>query len=244
MLPARFLFWEELKLRPLFDGYRATESEWLTRDGRAIPVEKRVTSYEENGQVYWVIHAEDLTRQRQIAQEQVHLASQLQSSLEATAEGILSVDLSGKVISLNRRFVETWAIPDELIVARVQDQMMAHIATKLSEPAIFANVLKQIQIDPESETEDTISLLDGRHFVCVSKPEYLRDRLIGRVFSVRDITSMKNVERDLVAAKDLAELASQEKSMMLEALEVSENRLRRLINSSLIGIFRVTCKAN
>ena len=49
---------------------------------------------------------------------------------------------------------------------------------------------------------------------------------------------MKKVEHDLVDALKLAEQAVQDKSTMLDALKLSESRLRRLINSSLIGIFQ------
>jgi PAS domain S-box-containing protein len=66
----------------------------------------------------------------------------------------------------------------------------------------------------------------------------LRDSLIGRVFSVRDITAMKKIETDLLAARDLAEQASLETTRMLDALKVSESRLRRLVNSNLIGIMQ------
>jgi len=55
---------------------------------------------------------------------------------------------------------------------------------------------------------------------------------------VRDITDMKHFEADLLKARDLAEQASREKSHMLEALQVSESRLRRLVNSNLIGIMQ------
>lgn len=231
-------FWDDLSSNPPFEGQRIAESEWLTAEGRALPIEKRVSGFHEDGMSFWIIRAEDLSTRRKQAQDQIHLASQLQSSLEATAEGILSVDLSGKVINLNRRFVAMWGLSDDLIVARDELTLMQHILANLHEPEAYATVLASLKTNPEAESEDDLSLTDGRHFICVSKPEYIRDRLIGRVFSVRDITAMKKVEHDLVDALKLAEQAVQDKSTMLDALKLSESRLRRLINSSLIGIFQ------
>lgn len=231
-------FWEELQQQPLFEGSRVAESEWLTRDGRSLPVEKRVSSYVEDGKIYWVIQVEDITRRHQIMEEQVRLASQLQSSLDATAEGILSTDPHGKVINLNQRFSSMLNVPDELIVARSTSQIMDYVQSCLLDASAFAASLLSLQREPEIETEDTLALSDGRYLICISKPEFLRDRLVGRVFSIRDITALKRVEIDLIAARDVAEEASLDKSRMLDALRVSESHLRRLVNSSLIGIFQ------
>jgi PAS domain S-box-containing protein len=231
-------FWDDINANPPLNGQRIAESEWLTADGVALPIEKRVSSFEDSNARYWIIQAEDLTARRHIVQEQVQLASQLQSSLEATAEGILSVDLHGKVVNLNRRFAAMWGLSDELIVTRDGVAMMAHVRSYLHDAESFTNQLDYLNANPESESEDHLSLLDGRHFISVSKPEYLRDRLVGRVYSVRDISAMKKVEYELVDALALAEQAVLEKSQMLDALKLSESRLRRLINSSMIGIFQ------
>lgn len=231
-------FWGDLAVEPVQEGGRIAETEWMRQDGVSFYVEKRVSSYHEGGRHFWIIHAKDLTRRRQIEQQQIHLISQLRSSLESTAEGILAVDLSGRVVYLNRRFATMWRIPDEMMMAGLENGMLSHIKSCLLEPDEFACSLQRMQAEPHLETEDVLALTDGRHVICVSKPEFLRDSLVGRVFSVRDITAMKKIETDLLTARDAAELASQEKSRMLDALRVSESRLRRLVNSSLIGIMQ------
>ena len=214
-------FWSDLALEPVFELVRVAATEWMRQDGLAFPVEKRVSSYTENGRNYWIIYAEDLTRHRQIEQQQVQLVSQLQSSLESTAEGILALDLQGQVVYLNRRFALMWAIPDEVLVARREGDMLLHILSCLHDANDFSQSWQRMKLEPHLETEDTLALVDGRYVICVSKPEFLRNSLVGRVFSVRDITAMKKIETDLLAARDDAERASQEKSRMLDALRVS-----------------------
>lgn len=237
-------FWEELSVHPEFSEPRIAESEWLNREGVAIPVEKKVSSFKNGNDVVWIIQIEDLTSRRRMIQEQVTLASQLQSSLEATAEGIMSTDLEGRVINLNRRFGSMWKMSNDLIVERNASDMLKHILTQLKRPKYFEEVLERLQREPEAESENTLQLNDGKHYICVSKPEYLRDRLVGRVFSVRDISAMKKVESDLVEALGMAEQAVNDKSHMLDALKMSESRLRRLINSSLVGIFQGDMKGH
>ncbi|WP_295752787.1 PAS domain S-box protein [Undibacterium sp.] len=231
-------FWEDLKQVVALKLSRVAETEWMRSDGSSFHVEKRVSHFSENGKNFWIIHAEDITRRRLIEEQQVQLASQLQSSMDATAEGIMALDLDGKVVNLNRRFATLWSLPEDILVGRSSVATMAYLRSCLIDGKGFSDSLEQVVSAPQMETEDLLALSDGRYFVCVSKPEFLRDRLIGRVFSVRDITAMKKVETDLLAARDAAELASLEKTRTLEALQVSESRLRRLLNSSLIGIMQ------
>ncbi|MBC3921077.1 PAS domain-containing sensor histidine kinase [Undibacterium sp. CY18W] len=231
-------FWEGLHGDAMETQSIVAESEWLTSSGISFPVEKSVSVFSEQGQDYYVIHAEDITHRRQVAEGQVHLVAQLQSSLDATAEGILSVDLQGNIINLNQRFSAMWHLPDDLLASRDETRIFAHLKAALQDADSFFLNLQTVRDDPNLETEDLMTLKDGRFFVCVSKPEFLRDRRVGRVYSLRDITQMKEAERSLVAARDAAQQASKEKSRMVEALLISESRLRRLVNSSLIGIMQ------
>ncbi|PRC90598.1 PAS domain-containing sensor histidine kinase [Solimicrobium silvestre] len=231
-------FWEELAQEPLFEGTRIAETEWMRSDGTSFQIEKRIASYAEGDQHFWIIYAEDLTRRKAIEHQQLHLVSQLQSSLESTAEGILAVNLFGHVVNLNRRFALMWNLPEELLLERKENYMWEHIIASLSDGSGLTASLKKAHMEPHIESEDVLALRDGRYFICVSKPEFVRDSLIGRVFSVRDITTMKKIETDLLAARDIAEQASLDKSRMLDALIVSESRMRRLVNSNLIGIMQ------
>lgn len=231
-------FWEALRADARGESRAVAESEWLNRQGKAFPVEKRVSIFVETNCEFFVIHAEDITHRRELAEGQVHLVAQLQSSLDATAEGIVSIDLYGNVVNINQRFSSMWQLTDELLAARDETKMFDHLKSSLQEADSFFDSLQKVRDDPNLETEDVLTLKDGRYFVCVSKPEFLRDRRVGRVFSVRDITQMKEAECSLVAARDAAEKASKEKSRMVEALMLSESRLRRLVNSSLIGIMQ------
>ncbi|MBV5337107.1 MAG: hypothetical protein J0653_03805, partial [Deltaproteobacteria bacterium] len=58
-------------------------------------------------------------------------------------------------------------------------------------------------------------LKDGRVFLCKSLPQYLEERIIGRVFGFSDITGRIRIEQDLIAARKKAESANQAKADFL-----------------------------
>ncbi len=231
-------FWDELSQD--FNRYikqpREMESEWLAADGQPIPITKKVFAIEEGANRYWLILVTDIRERHKIAQEQLFLSSQLQSTLEATDEGIMSVDLNGKCVNINRRFIEMLKLSDDLIVSGNAAEILVSLQSQLVEKLDLEDLLGKIKKEPEAEAELNLELKDDVYWVFSTKPEYLRDRLIGHLFSLRDITPLKKVEQDLVRALKVAEDAVLEKTSMLDALKLSESRLRRLINSSLIGI--------
>ncbi|OHB64779.1 MAG: hypothetical protein A2Y77_01015 [Planctomycetes bacterium RBG_13_62_9] len=120
--------------------------------------------------------------------------SMLGTTLEATADGILIVDLSGKIKSFNGRFQRIWDIPDTVLEARDRGQAAALAMTQLRDPDACAAKLKELNDNPEAESLDVLELKDGRVVERYSKPQVIDHRVVGRVFDFRDVTE-KHVAR-------------------------------------------------
>src|SRR5690349_5243362 len=67
--------------------------------------------------------------------------SVLQAILESTADGILVVDLDGKIVSHNRRFEEMWHLPPAFIAANNdaagRRRLIQHVQAQLINPQTF-----------------------------------------------------------------------------------------------------------
>src|SRR6185295_5937932 len=74
---------------------------------------------------------------RQSENEVRRSLSLLQATLESTADGILVVDRDGEIVTFNRRFVEMWRIPDELLRSRVDGRALAFATDQLKDPEAF-----------------------------------------------------------------------------------------------------------
>jgi len=110
------------------------------------------------------------------------------ATLESINNGILVVDLKGRVIKTNSRFAEMWFIPKELLALGDDEKLLNYIFDQLSEPDVFIAKVKQLYGEPYAGSLDQLSFKDGRVFERVSKPMLIQGEPKGRVWSFRDIT--------------------------------------------------------
>jgi signal transduction histidine kinase len=123
------------------------------------------------------------------------LLSLLRATLEATADGILVIDTEGKVVSHNRKFLQLWHIPESLAEERDDDKLLAFVLDQLSDPEGFISEVKRLYSHPEESSNDTLKFKDGRVFERFSHPQKTGERIIGRVWSFRDVTEREISER-------------------------------------------------
>ncbi len=169
----------------------------LHKDGRAVVLETSgVPVIDANGtfQGYRGIDRDISERKR--AEEEIALKNALlDAQREASIDGILIVDGSGKMISFNHRFVEMWEIPAEVTASGSDERALQSVTEKVADPEAFLARVHYLYAHPQEESRDEIALRDGRTFDRYSAPVVGRDRTYyGRVWYFRDITERKRAE--------------------------------------------------
>jgi PAS domain S-box-containing protein len=119
------------------------------------------------------------------------------ATLESTADGILVVNLQGKIVSSNKKFREMWRIPEEIVNAGDDEQALAYVLQQLADPPSFLAKVGELYAQPAAESFDLIHFQDGRVFERYSIPQYLDEQIVGRVWSFRDVTTRTLVEEAL-----------------------------------------------
>ncbi|WP_414544607.1 scytonemin biosynthesis sensor histidine kinase [Nostoc sp. CCY0012] len=123
--------------------------------------------------------------------------SLLHSTLESTAVGIVAVNFEGDILSLNQKFLDMWQIPDSLILSKKCPQCKTFFENQLKDPEAFIRMIWEVSSQSDFESYDILELKDGRVFAHYSKPHRLGEKIIGRVWSIWDITESKRTEEAL-----------------------------------------------
>jgi PAS domain S-box-containing protein len=140
----------------------------------------------------------DLSSQELIQSERNfrHSLSLLQATLDSTADGILVVDRAGKVAVFNRRFAEMWRVPEDLLQAGDDEQLIAFVVDQLESPEEFLAKIRDLYSHPEAESQDFLRFHDGRVFERYSRPQRIGGECVGRVWSFRDVTEHRRAEEE------------------------------------------------
>jgi len=126
--------------------------------------------------------------------------SLLNASLESTADGILVVDLQGKITSSNRNFMNMWNIPEEILESGYSQTVMNHVLAQIKNPEGYLTSIRELEVHQGRESFDMVEFNDGKIFERYSKPQKIGNTVVGRVWSFRDITDRKRAEENLLAS--------------------------------------------
>jgi diguanylate cyclase (GGDEF)-like protein/PAS domain S-box-containing protein len=140
---------------------------------------------------------QDLTDRKEAESAMQQALSLLSATLDATADGILVVDQTGKITSFNQRFAELWRLPPHILASGDDDQALAFVVGQVADPEAFVAKVRELYAQPDAESEDVIEFRDGRTFERFSTPQRVNGDIVGRVWSFRDVTERTRLEREL-----------------------------------------------
>jgi signal transduction histidine kinase len=145
--------------------------------------------------------------------------SLLKTTLEATLDGILVVDRTGRVMLCNERLRGLWKLPAFDGDLLEEETLLRQMAAQVEDPDGFCAGILELQARPESELSDVLRCKDGRVFERHSLPQRVGEAIVGRVYCYRDISENDRIlQRALCLADATRLLASLDIERALEAV--------------------------
>ena len=206
-------YWEDVR-NAQYQEIEGQEGLYRCADGAMLSVVKSVRVVMHEDAPLILVLARDARYERQVEDTLEQTLSQLRATLESTGNGILVIDWQGKITNMNRLFSSMWGIPDALLLERNDTAIFDFIAGRVMESDLCrARLLATVD---SAETDDLHRLRDGRVFECKSHPQYIGERIVGRVFGYTDITERTHAEEALRESRDRLEDRVRERTAELE----------------------------
>jgi len=139
----------------------------------------------------------DITERHRMERERQNAISLLEAALESTADGLLIVNMDGRIVRFNERFARMWEIPPEILQARDDGRAIEYVLAQLTEPEQFLSKVRKLYATPEAESFDTLHFRDGRVFERYSLPQKLAGHVVGRVWSFRDVSERERAQAEV-----------------------------------------------
>ncbi|MCB1801145.1 MAG: diguanylate cyclase, partial [Gammaproteobacteria bacterium] len=135
--------------------------------------------------------------------------SLLDTTFDATEEGILVVASDGSVVKFNKVFVDLWNIPRSVLDTGDDAELLASAISQVADPEAFRRRVDELYDDPHDDSVDTIELIDGRVLERFTRPQVMQGETVGRVWSFRDITARKATEERLELSRRVFDVSTQ-----------------------------------
>lgn len=156
--------------------------------------------------------------------------SKLKATLEATADGILVIDLDRRAMTYNKKLLQMWNITSEEMVNYKSGTLIASLTYLLKDTAGFLKKTEEVYAHPEEKSADVLEFVDGRIIERYSQPQWLNGKVVGRVWSFRDVTQQRRAEaeRDRLLLSEHQARLEAEKSVKMrdDFLAMASHELR------------------
>jgi PAS domain S-box-containing protein len=167
------------------------------KDGSTFPV------YVETSLVQWpdgetaISFLTDITEQKRSKEQLENSLTLLRTTLESTADGILVVNLAGRIVAYNQKYLEMLRIPVELMAQGDIKAVRQYVGDQLKDPETIMAKVQGLYGQLDVSSHDILEFKDGRILEIYSQAERMDGKSVGRVWSFRDVTASRRAQEAL-----------------------------------------------
>jgi PAS domain-containing protein len=153
----------------------------------------------------------DQSALREAEAEIARMTSLLRSVMESTAEGILVVDLAGKITTYNRKFMSLCGIPEYVMAPMDLERVLRFLQDQFADPETFLSEARILGDQGERKPLGFLNSKDRRIIEAFGRSQRMGKETVGKVFSFADVTEREqtpdSMPETMAVPPDLMEAA-------------------------------------
>ncbi|HUL64025.1 MAG TPA: PAS domain-containing protein [Burkholderiaceae bacterium] len=200
VFPESPLEWKEAHARCLAGAVEHSDADILTRaDGALDWVRWEMRPWHtESGAVGGsLLFSEVITERKRMQAENERAAALVTATLDSTDNGILVADETGRIVMWNRRLLALIPdLPEPVLRTGSREAILEHLIHLFVDPEGVRRAGREIDKRPDYVDLATSELTDGRFMERFTRPIRVDGRVVGRVWSFRDVTARQRAIAD------------------------------------------------
>jgi len=178
-----------------------SQHKFLRKDGQNVWLDvSGAILNKETEEFLWIFV--DVSKQKEAQEQTEESLSLLYATLESTNDAILVVDLNNKWLSYNQKFLDLWQFTDAILEARDDTVALNYVLSQLEDADAFLTKVLELYAQPEVSSFDILNFKNGKIVERYSIPQRIEDKVVGRVWSFRDVTERARTELALKRASE------------------------------------------
>lgn len=121
----------------------------------------------------------------------------MRATLEATADGILFLNNEGKLVGFNHKFIDIYQFPEDVLKTKDEAIILKYVFDMVKDPVELVNLVTEKYKNPIAGYCGAMFFKDGRIIDRYYQPQEVDEKVIGHVWSFRDITEREKQEQML-----------------------------------------------
>jgi signal transduction histidine kinase len=150
------------------------------------------------GKVYMLIMGIEITERKRAVAELLFQNIIMSTQQEVSNDGILVVDDKSRIQTCNRKFINMWGLPRELLKSGTDEPVLEYVTSQVANPDGFRQHVKHLYENRQETSHDELVLKDGRIFErFTSSMNGPGGQYYGRVWYFSDITGRRQAEEEI-----------------------------------------------
>ncbi|NLA35417.1 MAG: EAL domain-containing protein [Actinobacteria bacterium] len=179
-------------------GSASVDLELVRHDGTTVPFVVTVKNLLDDQTVNaLVLSGHDISDRVSVEQALRRTNSVLAATFESTADGMLVTNLRGQATMWNHRALDLWSIDREVLTPEDPLDLLRNVIVELENPDEFTRMTETLYQCPERELREELVFHNGRRLECYTVPQRVDGRVVGRVWSFRDVTANHQLQEKL-----------------------------------------------